>query len=123
MRHMQTTQSTCFSFLPDRPDLITVECSVHSSVPRPWESLAISAGPDGTAAVLILPLMSPLIQLSSPGENQATLFFFFFFNLIFCQLGSTFCFVCLSYRFSFQKHDSSLLWQLLRQCLPYPQVY
>lgn len=77
MRHMQTTQSTCFSLLPDRPDLITVECSVHSFVPRPWESLAISAGPDGTAAVLIVPLMSPLIQVSSPGVNQTTLLFLY----------------------------------------------
>lgn len=73
---MQTIQSTCFSLLPDRPDLITVECSVHSSVLRPWESLAISAGPDGTAAVLIVPLMSPLIQVSSPGVNQTLLFLY-----------------------------------------------
>lgn len=77
MCHMQTTQSTCFSLLPDWPDLITVECSVNSSVSRPCESPTISAGPDGTAAVLIVPLMSPLIQVSSPSVNQTTLIFLY----------------------------------------------
>ncbi len=69
---MQTAQSTCFPLLPDRPGLITVECSVHSSVLTPCDSLAMSAGPDGTAAVLIVPLMPPLDQVSSPGVIQAT---------------------------------------------------
>lgn len=62
---------------PDRPDHITVECSARSAALRPCGSPAISAGPDGTAAVFIVPLMSPLIQVGSPGVNQTTLLLFF----------------------------------------------
>lgn len=52
---MQTTQSTCFPLCLTSQALLQFSRFVHSSVPRPLESVAISAGPDGTTAVLIVP--------------------------------------------------------------------
>lgn len=96
--HMQTTQGPCFSM---QTDLITAECCVRGSEPRPLESCYQCAARRYSSCFN----SSPYVP-SDPSRLtwQDSSFAF----SICCQLGHTFCFVCLSCCFCFLKQLSSL---------------
>lgn len=104
---MQTTQGPCFSM---QTGLITAECCVRGSEPRPLESCYQCAARRYSSCFN----SSPYVP-SDPSRLtwQDSSFPF----SICCQLGHTFCFVCLSCCFSFLKQLSPH-WQLFQWFLP-----